>query len=137
MSEQPDCGDEAWEQALGAALAELPKEHAPRSLQRRLQQIPRRAGRHHWWLRPAWALALLVPAVAVITLQQQHLARQEAELAQARHDLALALSYVEKANTIAAGQINAALAVGLAQPVAETTRYGLLLPLEKTLETTL
>ena len=75
-----------------------------------------------------------MPAVAVITVQQQHLAQQEAELAQARHDLALALSYVEKANTIAAGQINAALAVGLAQPVAETTRYGLLHNLEKTLE---
>lgn len=134
MSEHPDHSDAAWEQALGAALAELPAERAPRSLQRRLRRIPRRAARRHWWWRPAWALALLVPAVAVITVQQQHLAQQEAELAQARHDLALALSYVEKANTIAAGQINAALAVGLAQPVAETTRYGLLHNLEKTLE---
>lgn len=137
MSEQSEHIDAAWERELGAALAELPEEKAPRSLQRRLQRISRRAGRRHWWWRPAWALALLVPAVAVITVQQQHLAQQEAELAQARHDLALALSYIEKANTIAAGQINAALAVGLARPVAETTHYGLLLPVEKTLETKL
>jgi hypothetical protein len=134
MSERPDDSDAAWEQALCAALARLPEERAPRSLQRRLRRIPRREGWRYRWLRPAWALALLVPLVAVVTVQQQRLARQEAELAQARQDLAVALSYIEKANTIAAGQINAALTVGLAQPVVESTRHGLQLPMETTLE---
>ncbi len=137
MSERLDDGESDWERTLREALAELPAERAPRSLQRRLQRIPRRAGRRFRWWRPAWALALLVPVVAVIAVQQQRLAQQEAELAQARQDLALALSYIEKANTIAAGQINAAMAVGLTRPVVETTRYGLQLPVETTLETAL
>jgi hypothetical protein len=137
MSERPDDSDAAWEHSLRAALAELPEERTPRSLQRRLQRIPRRSGRRHWWWRPAWTLALVLPVMAVIAVQQQRLARQEAELAQARQELALALSYIEKANTIAAGQINAALAVGLAQPVVQTTRYGLQLPVDTTLETEL
>lgn len=137
MSEPRDDNDPAWERDLRAALGALPGEQAPRRLRRRLQRIPRRARRQRWWLRPGWALALLVPVVLVIGLQQQRLAMQEAELAQARQDLALALSYLEKANGITAGQINAALDAGLARPVAEQTRYSLQLPVETTLETRL
>ncbi len=137
MSEPVNDSDAAWERELRAALAALPGEQAPRSLRRRLQGIPRRARRRHGWLRPAWALALVVPVVVVIGLQQQRLARQEAELLRARQDLALALSYLEKANNITTGQISAALDTGLARPVAEQTRYGLTIPVETTLETRL
>ncbi len=137
MSEQRDQREAPWERELREALAALPQERAPRSLRRSLQRIPASAGGRYWWQRPAWAMALVLPLVAIIGLQQYRLAQQAAEINRARQDLALALSYVEKANAIAAAQIHAALTVGLAEPVAEQTRQGLQLPLETTLETQL
>ncbi len=137
MNEHPDEVGAPWERELREALAELPQERAPRSLQRNLQRIPARAGGRRWWRQPAWAMALLLPLVAIIGLQQYQLAQQARDIEEARRDLALALSYVEKANSIAASQITAALTAGVAEPVAEQTRQGLQLPLETTLETKL
>ena len=144
MSEDIESRGEDWERDLRRALAELPGERAPRSLQRKLERIPRRGRWISWpvrW-RPALALGLLlVPLTLVVVMQQQRLAEQEQALArqaqqvaQARRELALALSYVEKANEIASRQIAEALENGLTRPVRDNTMYGLQKPLEITRE---
>ena len=143
MKEAMDEREEDWERDLCNALAELPLERAPRSLQRKLAAIPRRQ-RWPWFTgwRPAWAVILLaVPLALVVLVQQQRLEQQEQALAQqaqqideARRELALALSYLDKANEIAERQIAGALASGLARQVKDNTVYGLQKPLEITRE---
>ena len=143
MNDAMDEHEEQWERDLRKALAALPKEHAPRRLQRKLAAIPRRE-RLPWlagW-RPAWALILLaVPLALIIGVQQQRLEQQEQDLAlqaqqidEARRELALALSYLDKANQIAERQIAEVLESGLARPVKDKTVYGLQKPLEITRE---
>jgi hypothetical protein len=143
VNDAMDEHEEQWERDLCKALAELPQEHAPRGLQRKLAAIPRR-GRWPWlagW-RPAWALILLAaPLALVIGVQQQRieqreqaLARQAQQIDEARRELALALSYLDKANEIAGRQIADVLESGLARPVKENTVYGLQKPLEITRE---
>lgn len=144
MNDDIEHGDEAWERALKRALSQLPQEPAPRSLQRKLRAIPRRENFWGWlhdW-RPAWVFALLaLPLVLVIAVQlqrleqkEQALAHQAVQVAQARQELVLALSYLEKANEIANRQIAQALESGLARPVTDNTVYGLQKPLEITRE---
>lgn len=135
--------EEDWERDLRSALADLPRERAPRSLQRKLAAIPRQ---QRWpWLmgwRPAWAVILLaVPLALVVVVQQQRLEQQQQALAQqaqqideARRELALALSYLDRANEIAERKIAEALESGLARPVQDSTKYGLQKPLEITRE---
>ena len=144
MNDDIDNSEEAWERDLRRALSELPQEPAPPGLRRKLRAIPRRDSlwsRLPGW-RPAWVFALLaLPLALTIAIQQQRLeqqeeslARQAAQVAEARQELAVALSYLEKANEIANRQIADALESGLARPVQDNTVYGLQKPLEITRE---
>lgn len=143
MKEASDEHEEQWERDLRNALAKLPLEPAPRRLQRKLAAIPRR--QRWYWLagwRPAWALMFLaIPLTLLVVVQQHRLEQQEQALAEqaqqiddARRELALALSYLDKANDIAERKIAEALENGLARPVQDNTRYGLQKPLEITRE---
>lgn len=113
---------------LQRALASLPADKAPASLQRRLDSIPRKQQRARpldWLLRPQWALAvvlLLILAGGGGLYQQQQVQRQQqAELAQAKQDLALVLAYLEKINRSTNQQIQATVSDVTSEPVARIT----------------
>jgi len=85
---------------LQQALARLPAERAPDSLRRKLRRIPREHGTP-WWAvlaQPRWVAVTAVLAIATVTAVTQIGPRQpsEAEIAQARHDLAIAFAYLDK-----------------------------------------
>ena len=124
----PELGRElASAMELQQALASLPAEKAPASLQRRLDSIPRKQRRTrplHWLLRPQWALAtvlLLILAGGGLYQQQQEQRQQQAELAQAKQDLALVLAYLEKINRSTNQQIQATVSDVTSEPVARIT----------------
>jgi len=112
---------------LQQALSGLPKLQAPASLTRKLQQIPQPLS--HWadnWLRrPRWAYAaiLVLSLMGGREIYQQHQQQlaQQAELAQARQDLALALAYLNKVNRNANTQIQLTVNEATAKPVARVT----------------
>jgi anti-sigma factor RsiW len=89
---------------LQQALARIPMERAPVSLQRKLADIPHEQRRiqRPFWSQPAFvtalaAVPLLVIAVALLNPQQP--ANRDptaAELKKARQELAIAFSYLEK-----------------------------------------
>ena len=104
---------------LDALLAQLAIERAPPSLTRRLYRIPQEEqGRQSWW---QWLLApgpgprwVLVPALAAAVLALGvilMLPRQpsQEEILQARHDLAVAFSYIDKAGILTGQEIQSVL----------------------------
>ncbi|MEH6587022.1 MAG: hypothetical protein V7720_10695 [Halioglobus sp.] len=112
---------------LQQALSGMPRLKASASLTRKLHKIPRRESRwfSRWVLRPRSAFA----AILVMSLigghelyqQQQHQLAQQAELAQAKQDLALVLAYLEKVNRSANTQIQVTVNEATARPVARIT----------------
>ena len=112
---------------LQQALSGMHRLQAPASLTRKLHKIPRREGRwiSSWALRPRWAFA----AILVLSLiggrelyqQRQQQLAQQAELAQARQDLALVLAYLNKVNRSANAQIQTTVSQATAKPVARVT----------------
>jgi len=110
---------------LQQAMRQIPRERAPASLRRKLRRIPReqRAMERPAWFQPRWAAALAtVPLLAVLALSQMG-PRQptEAEIMQARQDLALAFGYLEKATRVTNSQVQSAIGHGFSEPVTETT----------------
>ena len=109
------------------ALANLPAHTAPASLQTKLKAIPGRECSRlaDWLLRPQWAVAavLLLMLAGGGELYQQHLLQeqQQAELAQAKHDLALVLGYLEKINRSANHQIQSTVSEVTSEPVVNIT----------------
>ena len=86
---------EAWQ--LQRAMDRLRVERAPASLRRRLRRIPR--AMRPAWRHPAWlAAAAAVPLALVVALLMPPRQPSEAEVLQARQELALAFAYVERAN---------------------------------------
>lgn len=137
MNREPDLNGENWEVELQNALASLPVEEAPRSLQRKLQRIPKEQKTQQWptWLRPAWVFALAaIPVALVLVLQQQQLSQQQREIAQGKRDLALVLAYIEKTNQITNRQVMTVIERGLNQPIKDQATQALKQPLEKTRE---
>jgi hypothetical protein len=141
---QPDRYDEQ----LDALFKQLGIEKAPRSLTRRLHRIPREEGHAAGWrrlLRPATAPRwVLVPAFAaallavgiVLTLPERTVPGptvpgptapgptvlnrpSQAEVLQARQDLALAFSYIDKAGVITGREIQSVLGAELVHPVKD------------------
>ncbi|MEE4175393.1 MAG: hypothetical protein V2I57_14165 [Xanthomonadales bacterium] len=133
---------EAYE--LQRLLAEIPRERAPDSLRAKLQRIPaeqasaerriaearrsvEREQRPGWLGRggfgPRWAMALAaLPLVVVLGIQFSGPTEPtEAELAQARQDLALAFAYLEKAGRVTGREIEHSIGAGMRDPVTETT----------------
>ena len=104
---------------LDTLMAELEIEQAPPSLTRRLHRIPaEEQGRESWWRRllpsgaaPRW---VLVPALAAGVLaigMALLLPRQPSPDAvfQARQDLAMAFSYIDKAGALTGREIQSVL----------------------------
>ncbi|NNJ64728.1 MAG: hypothetical protein HKP16_04125 [Xanthomonadales bacterium] len=88
---------------LEAMLEQLEIERAPARLRRRLRRIPRderRRERPSWgWQPPRWALAPALAAVPLLVIGlvlMQPRQPSEAEVDQARQDLALAFAYLDK-----------------------------------------
>lgn len=129
---------------LQRLLAEIPQERAPDSLRAKLQRIPaeqesaerriaearksvERARRPRWFglgsTGPRWAMALAaLPLVIALGIQFSGPKEpSEAELAQARQDLALAFAYLEKASRVTGREIEHSIGAGMRDPVTETT----------------
>ncbi len=110
---------------LQQALAEVPLDRAPPSLRRKLRRIPReqRAPGRTGWMQPRWAAAIAaVPLVVLLAVQQMRPAEPtQAEVAQARQDLAMAFAYLEEASRKTGLRIGSTLDQGLSEPIAETT----------------
>jgi hypothetical protein len=120
------------EAQLDRLFRQLGVEKAPRRLTERLHCIPREQGFEpgwrrllrpaavpRWVLAPALAAALLAVGV-VLTLPRQP---SEAEVLQARQELALAFRYIDKAGAITGQEIQAVLGgklrEGLRDPVKD------------------
>jgi anti-sigma factor RsiW len=124
---------------LQRLLAGIPQERAPDSLRAKLQRIPAeqesaerriadarksvKRGRRHRWFEPRWAMALAaLPLVVALGIQFSGPKEPtEAELAQARQDLALAFAYLEKASRVTEREIEHSIGAGMRDPVTETT----------------
>lgn len=122
---------EAYE--LQQLMAALPEERAPDSLREKLQRIPadhapraalsKSPARRWTWFQPRWVMALAaVPLVIAIGVHQSGpRAPSEAELAQARQDLALAFSYLQRASQVTGREIEHSIGTGMRDPVKNTT----------------
>lgn len=112
---------------LQQALSALPIEKAPASLAGKLQKVPHKASRWSitWLLGPqtAFAALLVLTLIGGRELYQQHQQQlaQQIELAQAKHDLALVLSYLDKVNRNTNAQIQMTVNEATAKPVARVT----------------
>jgi anti-sigma factor RsiW len=107
---------------LQQALNALPLERAPDSLRRKLQRIPRER-REPWLafaLQPRWAVAFaLLAVVALLVTQQGPQQPSAAEIAQARHELAVAFAYLDKVGEKTGFEIRAAVDSGMQETVTE------------------
>lgn len=104
-------------------MAHVTVEKAPASLSARLHRIPeeesrkQRTRRNRWsWLGngplPKWALAPViaaVPLVALIVVLMQPKQPTKAEVEQARHDLAVAFTYLDKVGALTGSEIQSVL----------------------------
>lgn len=112
---------------LEALLEQLEIEQAPPGLTRRLYRIPLdEAGQGRWWqkllapqprwvLAPALAAAVLVLGIVLIMPRQP----SEDEIRQARQDLAVAFSYIERAGVVTGQEIHSAIGGELHRTVKE------------------
>lgn len=105
---------------LQQTIAGLPQDRAPASLTKRLLAIPaeQHAGwpekhgeadkpaKRPAWLQPRWVMALAAVPLAIIAVNlMQPKEPSAAEIAQARHDLAIAFAYLDKAGRITRREI--------------------------------
>lgn len=106
------------EERLDSLFSQLGVEKAPRRLTQRLYRIPREEGHEAGWrrlLRPAavprWVLAPALAAALLAVGVLLTLPRQpsEAEVLQARRELAVAFHYIDKAGVITGQEIQAVL----------------------------
>ena len=98
--------EEAWEAQIDAMMEQLTVEKAPASLSRRLKRIPREQGRkeNRWsWLMPGqlprWAMApafAAIPLLVLAVVLMQPRQPSPADVEQARQDLAIAFTYLDK-----------------------------------------
>lgn len=121
--------DARLDRQLGDLLGQLEIEEAPPSLTRRLYRIPlHAAGPDRWWQKlmatgqgPRWALvpalaaAVLVLGVVLTTMRQP----SQEDLRQARQDLAVAFSYIERAGVVTGQEIQSAIGGELHRTVKE------------------
>lgn len=94
--------NEAWEAELGAMMEGLGVEKAPASLRRKLRRIPReekRRDRQWSWQQPRWVLVPAMAAAAVLAVGiavMQPRQPSQAEIEQARQELAVAFAYLDR-----------------------------------------
>lgn len=110
---------------LQQVMAAIPQERAPASLRRKLKQVPRmqKALNRPTWAQPQWVAAMaVIPLVVIIAISQMGTKEPtEAEIVQARQDLALAFAYVGMASRKAGLQLESTVETGLAEPVTKST----------------
>lgn len=125
-------------QALRRAMNEMGSERIPAALGRRLHDIAQEAPRSSrlgfargWWR----AVALAIPVLAVAVLWPgQAPEPTRAELDQGRRDLAVALTYLQRANSRAALLASDALRNRVAEPVLSAVGRNVREPLQIELE---
>lgn len=114
---------------LQQLIAGLPQERAPASLTRRLLAIPaeQKADKQPaskpqprlGWLQPRWAMVLAAIPLAIIAVNlMQPKEPSAAEIAQARHDLAIAFAYLDKAGRITSREIENQVANTMTDAIA-------------------
>ena len=123
------------DQQLDALFAEIGIEKAPPSLTSRLQRIPaEHEPRVGWWRRllapaqaPRWvlvpALAAALLAVGVFLALPRQPSQQE--IFQARQDLAVAFSYIDKAGTLTGREIQSVLGSELRDELRDPVKQNL------------
>jgi hypothetical protein len=113
QNQQPE--QQAWESEIKDLMKGLGMEKAPPGLRRRLRRIPReqRSGpREAWWQPPRWAMApalAVVPLLVITIVMLQPRQPSQAEVEQARQDLALAFAYLDRAGSRTGNEIQRAL----------------------------
>jgi hypothetical protein len=124
--------EDDWELQLQCALAEIPPDPAPARLRRTLRRIPkqqRRESRTAWFV-PRWAFAAsALPLLMAFYLYWGSTAQDDREIAQGRRDLAVALTYIARANQQVSSHISSTVYGGMAKPITDNTRQILQQPL--------
>ena len=115
---------------LDALMEQLTVEKAPASLTRRLKAIPReqaRAGSRWSWLTPPqfprWAMApafAAIPLLVVAVMLMQPRQPSAAEVEQARQDLIVAFTYMDKVGVRTGSEIQTILGSELRRGVKDT-----------------
>jgi hypothetical protein len=110
-------------QRLQQVMDTLHVERAPARLRRRLRAIPRQERGSRWPVLPGprWAAALAaVPLIIIAVSLMQPDKPSAREVAKARHDLAVAFSYLDKAGQFTAREIRSEVGNTLTAAVAGT-----------------
>jgi anti-sigma factor RsiW len=104
---------------LQQMMAGLPQDRAPASLTKRLLAVPaeqkakqkaeqkaEKAITARGWFRPGWVMAVAAVPLVVIAMNMMQPKQPSAEeIAQARHDLAIAFAYLDKAGRVTGREI--------------------------------
>jgi hypothetical protein len=124
--QDPEAG---LDRELEALFERISIEKAPASLRRRLRRIPiEEQPRESWWKRllspapgPRWALvpALAVSLLVVGVVLMMPRQPSQADVLQARQDLAVAFHYIEEAGLVTRKEIKTVLDDGLRHPVKD------------------
>jgi len=108
---------------LQQAMDEVRVERAPNSLRKRLRAIPREYRRTPVFslLQPRWAMALAaIPLVIIAVSLMRPDTPSASEIAQARHDMAIAFAYLDKAGVITGREIESSVGQTMADAVTES-----------------
>lgn len=110
---------------LHQIISEIPAERAPSSLRSKLRQIPRqmRARERLGFLQLRWGMvmATLIVAVTITVSQMWPNEPSDVEIAQARQDLNLALTYLARASRKTRHEIALNIGHGFSRPVTKNT----------------
>ena len=106
---------------LQKAMDAIHVERAPHSLRKRLRSIPRqhRSAPTFSILQPRWAAALaVIPLVFVVVSLMQPNTPSEQEIEKARHDLAVAFAYLDKAGQFTGREIESTVGNTMSDAIA-------------------
>jgi len=105
---------------LQQAMETIHVERAPASLRKRLRAIPRKHRTKPLFslLQPRWAVALAaIPLVLISVSLMQPDKPSEADIAQARQEMAIAFAYLDKAGVITGREIESSVGQTMADAV--------------------
>jgi anti-sigma factor RsiW len=108
---------------LQQAMDGIRVERAPDSLRKRLRAIPRehRSTPVFSLLQPRWAMALAaIPLVIIAVSLMRPGTPSASEIAQARHDMAIAFAYLDKAGVITGREIESSVGQTMADAVTDS-----------------
>jgi len=110
---------------LQQAMDAIKVERAPRSLTKKLNAIPRKESGTplFGFLQPRWAMALAaIPLVLFSISVMQPETPSEADIAQARQELAIAFAYLDKAGAITGREIESTVGDTMAEAVTDSVQ---------------